>query len=260
MTKRIVILTAASLALVAGFIGCQGGQSKPPCLVGHGGFAMKYTPKAGQTLTGACADKKGEVVGFAPFYNDGGTRQDGVGMKTATLTALEDTPNVGLDPDHEIISMGTLTAIEPDKDDFCYAPTLSKAEQHIPKGAVDPGDPDAGIDPTPAADVNIVYNWSNVKFYVTPRAPGTQMAGELEYEEDGCTGKYDVVGVYPAVHCAVLDEDYNPVLTDAGTVAIDPTLCEKYNDFGRTLSPEFPITCDPDTQLCVLSKAPPAFK
>lgn len=247
MTKRIVILVAAALTLVAAFGGCDGAQSKPPCLVGHGGFALKYIPQAGQTLTGACLNKTAEVAGFQPYYNDDGSRQDRVVIKTATLTALEEKANVGVDPDSPIFSTGTLSDTVPDGDNFCYVPTLSRAEQHV---AADPGDADAGIDPTPSLDVS--YSFSNVKFYVTPEAPGTQMSAELEFSQDGCTGKYTVIGVNPAVSCAVYDKKGNVVHNDDGTIKLDPSKCEGPNDYYRQLNSAFPVKCEWRSALCLL--------
>ncbi|MHB8875330.1 MAG: hypothetical protein ACYC8T_16720 [Myxococcaceae bacterium] len=247
MTKRIVIFVAAALALASAFAACDGAQSRPPCLVGHGGFALKYLPKDGQTLTGACLNKTAEVAGFQPYYNEEGTRQDRVVIKTATLTALEENANVGVDPDSRIYSTGTLTDTVPDGEDFCHVPTMSRAEQHI---AADPGDIDAGIAPTPSLDIS--YAFSNVKFYVTPEAPGTQMSAELEFTQDGCTGKYTVIGVNPAVSCAVLDKDDEVVLNDDGTIKLDPSKCEAPNYYYRQLNSAFPVKCEWRSALCLL--------
>jgi hypothetical protein len=259
MTNKTALSIAVAAGVVTAFLGCQSVQPKPPCLVGHGGYVVKYIPKPGQTLTGACAAKKGEVIGFQPYYNEAGTAQTKVGMKTTTLANFQVSPNVGQDPASPLVSIATLTespagGVEPDAQDFCYAPTVTDAAQHIP---ADPGDPGAGVPATPAVD--IVYHWENAAFYVTAEAPGTQMRADLTYTEDGCTGRYEAWGVYPIVSCQVTDENGDPAVNADGSPTLDPTLCKAVLP-GGSLNARFAVECDPDLALCVLAKPPPSFE
>lgn len=89
----------------------------------------------------------------------------------------------------------------------------------------------------------IKYEWSNLKFYVTAGAPGTQFSGDLKYTEDDCTIEYTAVGMWPAVGCAT-DDDCNPCANpDAGLT------------IGSGISPDFPTKCDTDLGICVLTDA-----
>ncbi len=241
-TAAVAAVGALALASCSGAV-----QPGPACLAGHGGWAAKYTPKPGQTLTGACAVKKGEVVGIETYYGTGTSRDlEKFALKTATLTALEDTANIGLDPDHSIISLGNFADPRPDADNFCSVPSFSAAEQHLPADGADPA-------------VDISYKWSNVKLFVTAASPGQQLSAELEYSEDGCTAKYDVSAVYPAVDCGVTDEDGNYVM-NGSVFEVDETLCAGSNVYGRSIQPTYPVKCDASIHLCVLDGAVPSFR
>src|SRR4051812_32219516 len=123
------------VALVFALAGCGAAeQPEPQCLVGHGGYAAKYTLKAGQATSGACAQKKGEVIGVQKYNPPGATEQT-VSIRPQTLSELE-----GLDEGSPIVSSGALEAITPDENGFCTAPSLSKAEQHVAD------DPEAGTE------------------------------------------------------------------------------------------------------------------
>ena len=109
-----------------------------------------------------------------------------------------------------------------------------------------------GTQEQPATSVK--YEWSNVRVYDTAAATGTQFTADLAYTQDGCTAQYHVFAVYPAVSC------------DAGDGTPNEALCssEANPDAGMAtgsgISPDVPITCDPDLLLCVLTKEPPASK
>ena len=51
----------------------------------------------------------------------------------------------------------------------------------------------------PAADLK--YEWSNVSFYVTAAATGTQFSADVAITLNGCTAKYKAVGMWPAIPC-----------------------------------------------------------
>ncbi len=58
---------------------------------------------------------------------------------------------------------------------------------------------------------DLKVEWSNVKVYVTAKAPGTQFTADMTYSEtiDGvsCTAKYRAVGIWPVVDCGVYEYD-----------------------------------------------------
>lgn len=87
------------------------------------------------------------------------------------------------------------------------------------------------------------YEWSNLQFYVTAGAPGTQFTGDLKYTEDDCTIEYTAIGLWPAVACGS-DDDCNPCANpDAGLT------------IGSGINPDFPTKCDTDFGYCVLTDA-----
>ena len=89
------------------------------------------------------------------------------------------------------------------------------------------------------AAVDLRYAWSEVRVLVTADAQGTQLAAELEVELDGCTARYEVLGLYPAVAC----------LSDADC-----------RDEGNGINPDFAVRCADAIGLCVLAEAPPAYE
>lgn len=90
---------------------------------------------------------------------------------------------------------------------------------------------------------SVKYEWSNLKFYTTAAAPGTQFSGDVKITQDGCTIEYAAVGVWPGIPCAA-DLDCNACANpDAGTT------------IGSGLSPDFPIKCDTTLGLCTLRDA-----
>lgn len=89
----------------------------------------------------------------------------------------------------------------------------------------------------------IKYAWSNLSFYTTAAAPGTQFAGDVTITEGGCTIEYTAIGMWPGVPCAE-DIDCSPCARpDAGVTV------------GSGISPDFPTRCDTDLGMCVLADA-----
>ena len=230
-------------------------QAVVKCISARGDFAAKYTLVAG---TGACAALKGGVLGFQSYNPAGpdGTpnfavssiaiQPDAIGVLRARVEAsdLSDT-----DPTHKLYSVGTFSTADP-VNEFCEVPKFDNAaEQDLPAAleiAPDPADPKDKGSPAQAA-TKIKYAWSNVRIYVKAAAIGTQMSGDLVYTRDGCSATYKVVGVYPAHPCA----------DDMGKA--DEKLCAPDADpgagiaVGSGISPDFPVKCDPDLLLCVLT-------
>lgn len=248
------------LPIILGLAGIACTQPRKACTTGSGPtpFAAKYTLKQGsKTGTGDCDTLIGEKIGlekYNPAREDNPEKEDftkaDLAIQSATLGELAgaaaDAGVPDQDPNHKLYSLGAFADAMPDDNDVCRVASLSPAEQSI---AAIPADPDAG---TTGQPVDIKYEWSNVRLYVTARAPGTQMVADLKFTKDGCSASYSVVGVWPAVSCAVVD--------DGGmATGIDPSLCTPP---GSGINPDFKenITCDKDLKLCVLKAPPPELK
>lgn len=252
MTKRIAAFTIAAAAAIAAVFACDNvAQPKGGCAVGQGNFAAKYTPKAGQTLTGPCGAKKGETIGVRDY----GTRglDYSISIRTETLGSI--TGRDGGSPDNIVYSFGRYSD-DPGPDDFCVAQSLSPAIQKYPAQPLS----DGGT--LPAIDRR--YEWTNARFLVTPRFTGTQMTADLKYTDGDCAGNYDVVGLWPAVGCAkTVDGGRVPDNTRCATQA-DPDAGITIGCVGgpgtACLSPDTIAKCDPDTFLCVLDGTPPVVR
>lgn len=173
-------------------------------------------------------------------------------------------------------AIGEFPVIEPDSNDFCTLPTVAESRQVFPGGIIpidtevacmtdaecdpmamgpggvctplDPMDPMAGstcviddvYEPT-----DITYRWSNVQFYVTAAATGTQFMADLEVVLNGCTATYRAVGMWPAVDCTnfVTGE---PDVAMCHPVA-DPNNKDLPRLYGSGINPDFgPVVCDPN--------------
>lgn len=232
---------------------------------------MKYTLKPGsKSGEGTCDKLLGEIVGLEK-YNPGTpgdpSRQDvskaSLGVRTQTLGELEAAAAQAMpkveDPESEITSIGDFTSGEPDENDVCTVPALSPATQQLPAFSYTVGDDNAMTVEVPATD--ITYKWSNIRLYVTPAYPGTQLVGDMTYTENGCTASYSVIALWPAVGCEGKDKD------GKGTGRPNPDLCKPEADpaagrpTGSGINPDIykegRVVCDPDLLLCVLN-APPA--
>jgi hypothetical protein len=241
---------AAALTLVTS---CE--QPKINCTTGNGGFAVKYTLKPGSKQgDGACDTLKGEIVDltkFTPSQAGDRERQDltkaQLAVRSTQLGALAKREDVE-DPVNKPHSLGDFVSVDPDDSDVCHVPELSVAEQDLPA---------AGMEPA----INMKYAWSNLRIHVTSAYPGTQFVGDLTYTENGCSASYSVVGLWPAVSCAVTDEEGNMTGTD-------PNQCDPEADpeasrpTGSGINPDFKdrIGCDADLGLCVLTSLPDALQ
>jgi hypothetical protein len=258
-----VTLTAGLLGSIIATAACD--QPLPTCVTGRGDFAAKYTLVSG---TGACATLKGDTLGIQSYNavadkNRPDLDKTSIAIKSATLgAAIANATSLDYgdpDPTHKPYAFGAFTTAEPGSDNFCNIPTMQPAIQNIPAlpGIPATPDTDAGkgtpaVDPLPADSVQ--YKWSNVRVYVTTAATGTQLGADLEYTENGCTATYKVNAVYPAAPC------------DDGTGKPSDVLCSPVANpdaglaTGTGINPDYPVVCDPDLLLCVLSKDVPAFR
>lgn len=241
--STFVILGAMGLWAQA----CGTEQARPSCLIGHGSYAVKFVKKSASG-PGGCNDLDVSIIGVEKYnrpitgprttLHPGtlGGAADNTQVGEQSIALLPDIiaddwggNHIGGAPYTTEVAQGKLTSPDPDASNFCTAPTLT-----VSKGV---GSED-GVDPS--------YEFSNIKFYVTPAIPGTQFSGQLTFKADGCSADYDIVGVYPAIGCGGFDDDtgeFVPSVADCGGVGVN------YN-------PGFPVRCEESTWqgggLCVL--------
>ncbi|WP_437734917.1 hypothetical protein [Sorangium sp. So ce1335] len=234
-------------------------QPRMHCTTGHGGFAATYTLKPGSKQgEGDCDTLRGEIIGlekYNPSRPDDPTEQD-LSRALLAIRATElgqlaiDAEGAGVPVDGgAVLSMGEFASVEPDESDVCTVASLSAAALDVP-----------AFGDRPATSLR--YAWSNVRVLVTPTFPGTLMTADLTYTKDGCTASYSVVGLWPAVSCAL------PAAEGAERVETDPSLCDPQADIaagrpqGSGINPDLEqhVTCDPDFALCVLKEPPEALR
>jgi hypothetical protein len=245
---------------------CSVEQPKTRCVTAKGSFSMKYTKVEG---SGACADLKGETAGVNSYWRvDGDTRsvtRGPVAIRNDEIGALLE--KYGQDADSKsVAALGGFATDDPGPDGFCDVTMTSPAALKLPAVPSMPAG-DAGMtDPLPAVDLTL--EWSNVRFYVTAAQPGTMFTGQLKYSKsvDGqaCTATYDVVGLWPAVHCEgeMPGPDGKP--QPSGKPSED--LCHPCADpasgraFGSGISPTLDVACDAETLSCLPKAAVPSLR
>lgn len=218
MTRRILGLVLAT-ALIAS---CDNEQPPIICPVQSLEWAAVYKPVG----TSTCAPKHGEQLGIQKFSKPSG--EEKLIIKPETLASLEASEDVEVNVGFE---QGALTLAE-NAEGFCSSTEVTVIGQS--SGAVGP------------EAVDITYSWSNILITSTPQAPGTQMVADLEYTEAGCTSKYEVWAMWPAVGCESEENAGEP----------DNTICAT----AGSINPDFATTCDPDSLLCVPARRPPSLK
>lgn len=253
-------VAAASVAVVA----CNVDEPEPQCVVARasidgstGSFAATYTLKPGQNPDQQCARLKPERVGLQKFFSEDPGAPDTVAVRSARLGKLgRDFASTRPDPDptHATYSVGPFASEAPGPDNFCDVPALTPARLDVPASAA--GLPDGGVlpdgGPPAQAAQSFTYEWSNLRIYNTPGTPGTQFTAELRYTENGCTAEYTTKGIWPVVTCG---------LSDGG---VNEAACDPYADFdagrlrGSGINPLFPVKCDPDALICVLTGEVPS--
>ena len=268
MNRTIAALSFALLspASLLGASGC----TQPPvnCTVSA---AMPYTGKykitAGQG-SGACAELPGDALGFGAYNRatpEGVPDLDTVSMSVRTTflgTLVAHAAEYGLrDPDDQNTphAFGQFASGVPDADGICRPEELSVALQNVPAVAADPGDPDDPEDDIPEQPAtNVRETWTGVEVYVTAANLGTQVRGQYSVAQDTCNAVYDVLALFPQVYCG--DEDMIPDADDDDDNEPDDTLCaaeaHPMLGIGSGISPDFPVTCDPDLLFCVLDAEP----
>lgn len=245
----LVLLPALLLALPA----CA--QPRVDCTAGHGGFAARYTLKAGSKQgEGDCDRKRGEIIGlekYNPATSAGAETQDltraVLAIQTATLGDLANAiEGAGLAVDRgAIVSRGDFASTTPDAQDVCAVSSLSPAALAAPEIGMERA-------------TTVGYAWSNVRLGVTSAYAGTRMVADLRFSQDGCAAEYSVLGLWPAVSCEALDAEGN------GLGVPDAALCDPDANpaagrpTGSGINPDFRdvIACDPELLLCVLTEVP----
>jgi hypothetical protein len=264
---KLSIAVAMVGSLGFGLAGTSCAQPEIQCVVGHGAYFAKYELLEGM---GTCAELKGGEIGLATFFRPNADRtladydQKRISVQSGILGGLVQraeefgVANAQMQP----YAIGDYTT-DPDDKDLCYAggangtAALSVAEQRLPEiPAMDDG-MGGMTDPIPAEHVR--QQWQNLKIYVTAQVPGTQITGEMTFENvlEGCSARYKVVALFPSVYCGV-DADGDAKTPDVASdeqcaAEADP---DRGRILGSGLNPDFKTKCDPELLHCVLDEKP----
>ncbi|RKH54389.1 hypothetical protein D7X96_08380 [Corallococcus interemptor] len=245
---------SAGVAAAAVAVGACGSEPEAECVVARavsdgstGSFAATYQLKPGQNPDQVCARLKPEPLGMQKFFSPDPAGPDTVGVRSARLGKLLEDFASRLSGDSQVstTSVGPFASATPGADHFCSVPELTPTRLAVPASTA----PDGGV--LPAQDYG--YAWSNLRIYNTPEIPGTQFTADLVYTENGCTADYTVKGIWPVVKCQ-----------NSKTKLPDDALCDPYADYdagrlrGSGINPLFPVKCDPDALICVLTGEVPS--
>ena len=251
-----------------------GGACKPDkilCTTAHGPFSVRYKKLTG---TGPCAELKGGLVGVES-YDRGGTEQapsfkmQPVALRPDEIGGLLDSygPDFGGDVKTAMASStGAFMVDHPDASGFCPVSAMTPVMLDL-KAKPAMTDP-MTMETSPALPATkVVYKWSNVSFYVSPRLIGTQFKANLEYTKDDCTATYEVVGLYPSVGCELVNtvtgcdgKDMEVHTGMPNQVACSPCADPAAGRAtGSGISPDLDIICDPDALLCLPRNPTPSL-
>jgi hypothetical protein len=255
MNLRLIALGASAVGFITGLSACGPDQQDPQCVVARavsdgstGSFAASYILKEGQDASRACAQLKPEPLGLQKYFSQDPSANDSVGVRSARMGSLlnSNASRLSTEGPNDANSVGQLTTSAPGADNFCQVPVLSPARLKAEATST-------GTQPQPA--LSVAYEWSNLRIYNTPEIPGTQFVADLKYTENDCTAEYQVKGIWPVVKCQ-----------NSKTKLADDTLCDPKPDFsvgrlrGSGINPLFPVKCDPDVKICVLTGEVPSDK
>jgi hypothetical protein len=232
MTMKRVSSVVAVLGVGGMLTACNIEQPSAGCVVqDSASWIAKYELKEGQP-TCAKAAPAGELVGVFKFVNP----ENDTAKLTLRPAGLASRGTRDNGATTQQTAIGNLTT-EPDANDFCSASQMSEATVN----AVSSASEDA---------TQIAYQYSNVKVYSHPRAPGTQLKADLTYTRDGCTAEYTVNAMWPARGCDPADPEPSH---NCGT--------------GSFINPDFDVVCDTTVKIsadwpgtCVVRKPVPSFK
>jgi hypothetical protein len=99
---------------------------------------------------------------------------------------------------------------------------------------------------------DIAISWSNVKFYNTASAPGTQMTASATRTTGTCEQKYDVIGVWPSVSCDGANFIGGTPGKPFAAACCPGSDAAAGIPLGSGINPNFAVKCDPTLLLCVL--------
>jgi hypothetical protein len=252
LTRPMILVASFSISSLGTFAFTSCMQPLSNCASAYGTYAAEYQLIEGDA-TAACGQLPGDVLGMSTYFQEGGkngTPDYGnakVAIRPKSLgTKIADAEASGvIDGDvvfYQANAVGSFTDGLPNEETFCMAEDFSVAEVSLPEIPAIVDDPaTADVDETQPAQpaIDVRYVWSNARFVVSADAQGTQFEADLEYTQDGCTAKYHVVGVYPAVACKTDDE------------------C---NDESNGINPDFALRCNTQLGLCVLDAELPAYE
>ncbi len=258
--KRLATTTwAPAAALLATLLaaGCSSDQPPTRCQSAKGAFSLRYTLVEG---TGTCASLKGDTAGLNTYWRiEGDVRsvtRGPLAIRTDEMGALIEQYGVTAES-RAVAALGGFVTDDPGPDGFCDVSMTSPASLKLePVPAMPAGD--AGLtDPLPGMELTL--DWSKVRFYVTAAQPGTMFTAQLKYAKtvDGqaCSATYDVVGLWPSIHCEgeMMGQDGKPV----GSGKPDDSLCHPCADpsvgraTGSGISPTLDVSCDAETLSCL---------
>ncbi|MDC0746201.1 hypothetical protein [Polyangium mundeleinium] len=291
MKHRIhsVLVGAMGLASAAffAFSGASCSQPTIQCVVGHGPYFAKYQFVSGDE---ACLGLKGEDIGLSTYLAPNADKSladynaRSIAIQSSKLGALAREREgagyeLGTDKPY---AFGAYTT-NPDANNICYTAgangtaAIASADMNIEE--FDTGEVDDMGNPVILPAEHHRQEWKNIKVYVTAAVPGTQLVGDMRYENvlAGCSAEYKFIALFPSVPCdkdVHADDDNNPD-TDAANddddpskpdtpigVEPDPDAClaeadpSKGRVFGSGINPDFPVRCDPETLHCILSEDP----
>jgi hypothetical protein len=194
-------------------------------------------PAAGSTKTQAECDASpvatkahwAETMGMYKYIDVVDRSKVQLALRPNTLAAQA--PNDPSDP-HNSNAVGKMTP-SPGADDFCAVSDISEATVKVP---ADSADPTSTTDAPPKLAIS--YKYESFSVYTRPDAPGTQAKGVVVFTQDGCSAKYNVAAMYPAVACAA-DAD-----------------CGE----GSGINEAFDVKCDTAVKRCVPAQDIPSFK
>jgi hypothetical protein len=216
MTKNI--LKTALVVLGAGSLvtGCNFEQPEAPCFVQDAGnWYAKYdpidTPRLSDGTACTAVAPIAERLGVYKFVDPD---NQGASLLTIRPAGLASRGLSDSRPPSLQTALGRF-ATAPDAEDFCPATDFSIATVKVPASGS-------------AAETEVTYEFSEVRVYSAPSAPGTQLTGTLKYTNNGCTSTYTVRAMWPAEPCI------------PGTTA-PATNCGA----GSGLNPDFAATCLP---------------
>jgi len=259
-------------------------------LISGGNFATHYEYVAGsKTGMGDCDKLKSEVVYFGSYYAEKGDPGPKVELKDQHGAPDYNKVSIAIQPgafdpghgwflwgaqvsnaqgagvtlpDVKPYAYGAFTGSEPGDDNLCKVTKFSNQAQlelpAVPKHTVmvpDPADMTGmtmiSMDVPAAPALSVEYDYSDVKVWVTPESPGSQVSFEFTYKlndhsGNNCTAKYKALALFPETNCG---SETDPMTGGPAGKPVNK-LCTEAEAFSQVGG----VKCDPDILKCVLAK------